>query len=161
MPDCAHGRVVCHCAVLKTLRSSYGKVLRWIVNNPTNDWSRSRALLACGWDEFETVVMRRIVMSARNVILSKQSKKLYDLLVDRGGIRNYDHLADRSKLCKSWKIRSTRALRLLGYDFIDEDKSKLEVKNKLKKLNENQKAELTCIFYGRRTEGTLPNQIWV
>ena len=109
----------------------------------------------------EMIVMRRVIMSARTVIVSKQSSKLYELLVENDQIKNYDHLMNRPKLVKSWKIRATRAFRYLGRDYIDAEVDKFTIKKKLKQLTELEKSELTCIFYGRRTETTLPNQIWI
>ena len=81
------------------------------------------------------------------------------MLVKDNKIRNYEMSLEKTHGKRSWRVRSTMAIRYLGREYISEAKTKLGTKQLLKNLTEEKKEALKSIFYGKYNEPLI--SIWV
>lgn len=147
--------------VIGELKSILGKILKWTVNykGTWENWSRSEKLKEVKWEDYETTCMFRSLISARTVILTGQSVKLKDMLLEDGKLKNYECATESKHGRKSWRVRATLGWRLLGREIMNPEGTKLQVKKALKKLTQTKKDQLREIFYGRFNE-ELPS-LWI
>ena len=145
---------------IKQFRMTLSKVLQWVHNRPIQRWSRSEALQQCGWMDIEMVSMERTLMSARTVLLTKQSQNLYDQLVENRKLKTWTLSELTQKMKRSWRVRSCRMLQLLGPSFLRRSEKPEVTKRKFRNLEENVKQKIIKIFNGEHCEYET-NTIWV
>ena len=126
----------------------------WVVNRPAlGYWSRSEALRTVGWEDVEINSMYKTVLTARKILLSKQSNELYKHLVNDGTVKQWDVTGGmKNKTKRSFKVRAARAINYLGPQVLLRSRSQEKVKNWLKKLESEKKENLIKIFNGEPIE---------
>ena len=140
--------------VLKIMKMTMSQILMWVVNRPAlGYWSRSEALRTVGWEDVEINSMYKTVLTARKILLSKQSNELYKHLVNDGTIKQWDVTGGmKNKTKRSFKVRAARAINYLGPQVLLRSRSQEKVKNWLKKLESEKKENLIKIFNGEPIE---------
>ena len=147
--------------MIKQMRMILSSVMKWVINRPNEEWSRTQGLIQTGWRDVDEVGLERSIMTARRVIISKQSNKLFDSLVrDNKIIVHEIDGTTKQKKSRSWEVRSCRFIRTFGTSFLNARISNESAKKIIRKIIKENKDDALKIFNGKRTE-RQPNSQWI
>ena len=147
--------------VINILRMALSRIMMWVTNTTSiENWSRTNGLRCLNWNDIEITAMTKTILTARKVILTKQSKDLYEQLIEDNRVKEWDLSTIKQKTKRSWKVRASRALQILPPEILFESKKQHQVKKILKSLSEDKKDSLIKIFNGHPIEDDA-RTIWV
>ena len=95
--------------------------------------------------------MLKSILQARTVIITGQSRKLLDQIVEGDKIKRYDVENLKFKKKRSWSVRVTRYFRVFGTEILRKHVTKGQLKKEIKLTMKNNEDDLLAIFYGRGT----------